>query len=312
MTSVYRARAVQEPQIQFDHIFCVDRGGSEAYEDLENTDMRLVGREILADYINFSAKHSKYSELRITSLPELPSKVSSVEIGRVIYEFHSPNASIIRRELAELDVNSVDEIWTPSDWCSELVESLKPQDNQVAIKTVPNQVDTRYFNRKGQRASLSRPEGAIPVSWIGRLENNQKNYLDFLLTIRKLPKQYYGLMLYSFENDPDRVQKFLGDAAAFGVLDRIELYSDVPQPAVSDIHRAVRDAGGVFYSTSLSESFGYAVLEAALCGCRVVSFDVGPLRQHPVTGVTFIDVGDIRGAVSAILEVSKSNTVVEK
>lgn len=300
MTSVYRARAVNNPDTQFDQIFCVDRGGVEAFQELPNMDMRLIHRDRLANYIQFVSQEIKYSDLRITSMPELPAKLTNADVGRVIYEFHSPDASIISRELETLDPNAIDEVWTPSDWCSELVDSLRPQRMHFPIRTVPNLVDTRFFKEAGKSALLPRSSEFIPVSWIGRLENTQKNYLDFLRTLRGLPDQYYGLMIYSFENNPDRIQKFLGDAAAFGVLDRIEIYSDVPQPAVSDIHRAVRDAGGVFYSTSLLESFGYAVLEAALCSCPVVSFDVGPLRQHPVDGVTFVDIGDIHGAVAAI------------
>lgn len=300
MTSVYRARAVHNPHTQFDQIFCVDRGGIEAYQDLPNLDMRLVNRDRLANYIKFATKKIKYSDLRITSMPELPAKIENVDVGRVIYEFHSPDASIISRELEKLDPKAIDEVWTPSDWCSDLVDSLRPNRMHFPIRTVPNLVDTRFFNDRGVNARLPRSNEFIPVSWIGRLENTQKNYLDFLRTLRGLPENYYGLMIYSFENNPDRIQKFLGDAAALGVLDRIEIFSDVPQPTVSDIHRAVRDAGGVFYSTSLLESFGYAVLEAALCGCPVVSYDVGPLRQHPVSGVTFVDVGDIPSAVEAI------------
>lgn len=300
MTSVYRARAVNNPDTQFDQIFCVDRGGAEAFQDLANMDMRLVERERLANYIKFVAQGTKYSELRITSMPELPAKLTNLDVGRIIYEFHSPDATIISRELEKLDPNAIDEVWTPSDWCSELVDSLRPQRMHFPIRTVPNLVDTRFFQETGRSALLPRSKDFIPVSWIGRLENTQKNYLDFLRTLRGLPEEYYGLMIYSFETNPDRIQKFLGDAAALGVLDRIEIYSDVPQPVVSDIHRAVRDAGGIFYSTSLLESFGYAVLEAALCGCPVVSYDVGPLRQHPVDRVTFVDIGDIQGAINAI------------
>lgn len=300
MTSVYRARAVHAPHSQFDYVFLNDRGGLGAYGDLPNIDARLVENERLIPFLRAISKQKTYAELRITSQPTLPSLLEDLDVGRLIYEFHSPIPSIISNELKKLDSSSLDEVWVPSQWAADLVDSLRPKRMHFPITVVPNLTDSRHFVPDGPTVPLPRSGQQIPISWIGRLENSQKNYLDFLRTLRLLPDRFFGLVIYSLEHEPDRLQKFLGDAASLGVLDRIEIYSDVPQPEVAAIHRSVRDAGGAFYSTALSESFGYAVLEARLTKCPVISYDVGPLRAHPVKGIKFLDVGDILGAADYI------------
>lgn len=308
MTSVYRARSIYEPETEFVNVFCEDKGGRQAFDALSNVDVRFVPQARLAHYIDHALRVEEFDQLRITSIPKLPEQLKNSKRTSVIYEFHSPAASIVRRELEALDIRYVDEVWAPSSWAAAFVESLAPRRMHLEVRSRPNLVDRANFNPQGRVAKLDAVKG-IPVSWIGRLENSQKNYLDFLRVLAALPSEYSGLMIYSLETQPARVERFLGDAAQYGVLDRISLYGNVPQPEVAAIHRAVRDRGGVFFSTALLESYGYAVIEAALCGCPVVGFDVGPLAQHEVDGIRMIPVGDLIEARRAIEMVCSESVV---
>ncbi|MFJ2617902.1 glycosyltransferase family 4 protein [Glutamicibacter sp. NPDC087344] len=306
MTSVYRARALHHPNTQFDHVFEADRGGRQAFVSLPNSSVRIIEENRSANYLSYLLSQVDYRQLRITSRPGLLDKLVIPSNTSVVYEIHSPNPKIIARELKSLSMERIDEIWTPSDWASQLVQSLLPARKHATIRTVPNLVDTTNFRTESTKSySFLKREGK-PVSWIGRLENTQKNYLDFLRILKLLPRDHYGLVIFSYENTPDRLERFLGDAAMLGVDDRLQIYGNVPQPEVADIHRAVRDAGGAFCSTALSESFGYAVLEAALTDCPVVAYDVGPLAEHPIP-VHLTAVGDLRGTAEAIREITESN-----
>lgn len=305
MTSVYRARSLNQPNVQFDHVFEVDRGGQEAYTSLPNAAVRIVENSRSANYLSYLLGEIEYQQLRVTSRPELLNKLVVPKHTSVIYEIHSPNSEIIARELKSLKMENVDEIWTPSNWARDLVQSLLPARKHATIRTVSNLVDGQNFRPDDSNISSFRKRRGKPVAWIGRLENTQKNYLDFLRILKLLPEDHYGLVIFSLESTPERLERFLGDAAMLGVADRLQIYGNVPQPEVAAIHRGVKESGGVFCSTALSESFGYAVLEAALSGCPVVSYDVGPLSEHPVP-VRFTRVGDLRGTARAIQEVTNS------
>lgn len=300
MATVYRTRALKNPDIQFDLIFENDRGGLNAYRDLQNVDVRIVEHGRLANYVTYILSVHGYREIRITSYPQLIKSIKLPNSTSSIYEFHSPDRGILERELNTLDGAMFDEIWAPSQWAVDLIQFLAPRNMPLRIRAMPNMVDDEFFCLDGASMSFDL-HGRIPISWIGRLENTQKNYLDFLRTLKSLPDSYCGLVVFSLEHEPDRLGRFLGDAALLGVANRLRIYSNFPQRLVADFHRGVRDAGGVFYSTSLSESFGYAVYEAALCGCPVVSYDVGPMADHPVSDVEFVPVGDILDARRSIL-----------
>lgn len=294
---------MRNPNHQFDHIFAFDRGGRKAYDALSNASVRIYQKGRVPAAVNFAVGQLDYRQVRITSNPELPAKLTVSESTSVIYEFHSPEKAIVERELENLDTRYVDEIWAPSEWAVEFVKSLTPARMHLNIRAVKNPVDSDNFVESGPVAPLANHK-KIPVSWIGRLENSQKNYLDFLRILKGLPGNYFGVVVFSLESSPDRLERFLGEAAMLGVSDRIRLYSNVPQTEVAAIHRAVRDAGGVFLSTALSESFGYAVLEAALCGCPVVAYDVGPLRDHLSDKIHLVDVGDILNSKRIIQNIS--------
>lgn len=302
MTTVYRTRVQANPDIWFDHVFQVDRGGLVSLESLHNADVRITKKAEYLLYLNYVLRSIKYDQVRLTSLAGVVNKLEPPDRTTVIYEVHSASEHTIRQEVESLDMTRIDEVWVPSTWSAERVQHSLPRKTHATIRVEPNLVDTMTFVDSPEPMAPLALRDTIPISWIGRLENVQKNYLDFLRLLRLLPDQYYGLIIYSYEDEPGRIEKFLGDAAILGVRDRIRIYSDVPQHEVADIHRAVRDAGGAFCSTALSESFGYAVLEASMCGCPVVTYDVGPLRKHANPLITFLPVGDIRGLATAITQ----------
>lgn len=304
MTSVYRARALENPETQYDFIFLFDRGGLQTYEALPNCTVRIVRKDRLKNYVNYLLSIFSYHEISITSIPELPGQLEWNGRTSVFYEFHSPIAGIVESELSRLDFDAVDEIRAPSEWAAEFVRSRLPRRKHVRVRSVPNMIDKASFGPDGSVAAAQSRNAQTPLLWIGRFENTQKNYIDFLRVMKLLPDNFYGLMVASLETDPARMAALLAAAAYYGVEDRVDIYLNVAQQEMGSIHRMVAKEGGAFCSTALSESFGYGVAEAGACGASVVAYDVGPLREHPITNYRLVPVGSLVGMADAILEVT--------
>lgn len=300
MTSVYRARALSRPDVLFDFIFINDREGSGAFEALPNCSVRIVRKDRLADFVNYLLATREYEELSITSVPDLPGALVRQKATQVFYEFHAPAASIIDNELNKLDIDAVDTLRAPSDWASSLVRGRLGAASGVNVVTANNIVDGKTFASEGPLAPSVGREDGMPVLWIGRFENAQKNYVDFLRVLSLLPEKYYGLMIGSLETDPERMGRVLGAAGYFGVEDRVDMYLNVAQQDMGGIHRMVADRGGVFCSTSLSETFGYGIVEAGRCGVPVAAYAVGPIKEHAIERVRYVPVGSIAGMAYAV------------
>lgn len=305
MTSVYRARALAEPETHFDLVFELDRDGQSAFTDLPNVDVRIVPKERMVGFINYVGAQRSYDLVTLCTMPKVPSQLKLPDRTKLVYEIHNPLPDTVKRELKQLDPGDIDEIWTPSDWASDLVRQSAARRQHFPVRTVSNLVDTTRFNTDNPGRAPLRPQG-IPILWIGRLENIHKNYIDFLRIIKLLPDSFYGIMLVSLEEQPGRFAKPITEASQLGVEHRIDFMLNVAQQDVADLHRAVAAAGGAYCSTALSETFGYGVLEAGLCGVPVVAYDVGPLRDHKLPNYELVPVGSLVECADAIQRVCRS------
>lgn len=304
ITSVYRGRALRNPDVQFDLVFSADRDGRSAFTDLPNVDVRIVSPKKLVAYLNRVVSTVDYSEVRICTHKDLPGQLKAPVGTRVIYEVHSPMAKTVLAELGGLDVSAVDEVWAPSEWAAELVRSSLPRRRHVPVRVRPNPVDTSRFTTALDSRLPLRRTGEVPVLWIGRFENQHKNYIDFLRVLKLLPEEFYGIMIVSLEEDPERFSRPILEASMLGVEDRLDLHLNIAQQDVADLHRAVAAAGGVYCSTALYETYGYAVVEASLCGVPVVAYQVGPLTDHQLVRYRLVPVGSVKELARAIVEES--------
>ena len=88
--------------------------------------------------------------------------------------------------------------------------------------------------------------------------------------------------------------------------DRLILLMDVSPSALSELYRAVAAANGAYVSTSLMESFGYAIAEASSFGVPVVAYDVGAVGEHEGGAsqqLHLVDVGDLDAMAEKIRDV---------
>ncbi|WP_084042924.1 glycosyltransferase [Bacillus sp. J37] len=140
------------------------------------------------------------------------------------------------------------------------------------------------------------------IGWVGRLEPN-KNWKDFLLIGAKLIKEDPSIQLWMFE---DNTLSAMKERAAFeqkieelNLKNHLTIYANQPHRKMAEYYSIIGDSGGFLCSTSKVEGFGYAVLEAMICRCPVLSTDSEGVRsfiKHNNTG-KFFTLGNINQAV---------------
>lgn len=165
----------------------------------------------------------------------------------------------------------------------ELMASNYPKIPQYSFD---DPLDWKHF---GYTAYPRRP---FPImGWIGRIQPN-KNWRDFLLLGQTLIGLYPDLYLWLFEDDTMSDPAELEDlneilSVSPSLRTRLIRYSNIPHELMADYLSIIGDSGGFLLSSSIHEGFGYAVAEAMLCRCPVLSTDSGGVRRfitHNQTG----------------------------
>lgn len=160
-----------------------------------------------------------------------------------------------------------------------------------------NCFNTKTFHYK----KLPVPKNPI-IGWVGRLEEN-KNWRDFLIIGSRLSEHFPNLELWMFEDNTlstnETRTKFDRMVGELNLQKRLTIYPNQPHSKMADYFSMIGDSGGFLCSTSKVEGFGYAVLEAMVCRCPVLSTDSDGVRSfiiHNHTG-KYYNQGDINHAI---------------
>lgn len=151
----------------------------------------------------------------------------------------------------------------------QLMESFFPQIPQYCFD---DPLDCEHFGY------TTYPRKTFPViGWIGRIQAN-KNWREFLMLGQKMIHLHPEIYLWLFDDDTlsdprelDDFNQMIDDNPIFAA--RLIRYSNIPHDLMADYLSVIGDSGGFLISTSIREGFGYAVAEAMLCRCPVLSTD---------------------------------------
>ncbi|MDN4605035.1 glycosyltransferase family 4 protein [Paenibacillus sp. F6_3S_P_1C] len=150
------------------------------------------------------------------------------------------------------------------------------------------------------------PKNYPVLAWIGRIQVN-KNWKEFLQIGIQLLSSQPEMYLWIFQDDtladPEEKARFDQFVAETGIASKLILYSNIPHEHMADYLSIIGDSGGLLCSTSILEGFGYAVAEAMLCRCPVLSTDSDGIRRlviHNQTGKIYSR-GNIEEATSEAL-----------
>ena len=132
------------------------------------------------------------------------------------------------------------------------------------------------------------PLNTINIVIISRLAH--KKGIDLLVDIipevvSRIPNAYF--IIRGFGEKYELLEQ-LRDK--YSLQHKIDLGPGIPHDQV----RYVLSRGHIFLNTSLSETFCLSMLEAAACGLRVVSTDVGGIPEVLPPGIAYLAKADAR------------------
>lgn len=197
--------------------------------------------------------------------PPFPAMIDAVDFGgrRVIVRVHRIEATETDH-VAHAPWGKIDDAIVVSE---DIRRRVLRQAPEIAFTTrlhlVPNGVDTDRF-RPGSGADAKR------IGWGGlmTLRKNPTLALHVLARLLAIDPDY-RLHMCGMDGEPFAIETFSYQVGMLGLERSVVWDGNLPQQAMPDWHR--RNAA--LLHTSLHESFGYIVAEAALCGCRVAMLD---------------------------------------
>ncbi|MBJ6363806.1 glycosyltransferase family 4 protein [Paenibacillus sp. GCM10012307] len=138
---------------------------------------------------------------------------------------------------------------------------------------IQNAVDTETFSSQRPDNQLEPAHGPV-LAWVGRLEKN-KNWLLYIETAVELIKSVPNLQLWMFEDanlfEPQERAYFDRLVSYYQLAGRLTVRSNIPHHQMPLYFSAIDQSGGLLFSTSHVEGFGYAVAEAMSCSCPVLA-----------------------------------------
>ncbi|MBO7742815.1 glycosyltransferase family 4 protein [Paenibacillus sp. MWE-103] len=221
--------------------------------------------------------------------------------GLLIFEIQGlgtlKTASDILRDIAGRVLQTADAVLYPET--SHIRQLMNENMPGVPHFCFDDPLDTKDFGY------VSYPPKPFPViGWVGRIEEN-KNWRDFLLIGARLAALEPTCYLWVFGDlslgEPREKALFEQWVDALRLREKLVMHANIPHEQMADYMSIIGDSGGFLLSTSILEGFGYAVAEAMLCRCPVLTTDSDGIRrflEHDVTGKLYPRT-DIAKAVQA-------------
>jgi glycosyltransferase involved in cell wall biosynthesis len=168
------------------------------------------------------------------------------------------------------------------DVSQSIIRSIHPK---IPVKTLPNGVNTDYFNRDSQqglqkRMELNIPQNAIVIGNVAvfRFQKRLKEWLQVMKKITDQHDNVYGLLVGAGPLEAD-VKKTLAD---------LNLEKKVILPGLQTDMKPFYSAMDIFMMSSSFEGLPIALLEAMSMSCAIVTTDAGGIKEvirHDLDGL---------------------------
>ncbi|MBD2846734.1 glycosyltransferase family 4 protein [Paenibacillus sp. IB182496] len=264
------------------------------------------------DKINALIARENYDAIIVCSDIALLQQIKRMNYGGyIVFEIQGlgtyEHARLILEQMKAAILSSADGLLYPKT--AHLVQMLTAAFPNKLHFCFDDPVDTLAFGY------TTYPKKSFPiVAWIGRIEKN-KNWREFLRIGSKLRERFPSLYLWLFDDaelfEKSELEDFYVLAAELGLSDCLIRQSNVPHELMADYLSLIGDSGGCLCSTSITEGFGYAVAEAMLCRCPVLSTNSDGVKAFviPETTGMFYEIGDIDQAAELATTLMKNEAL---
>lgn len=200
-----------------------------------------------------------------------------------------------RRQLAFLQARSSDGVIVPSGAMAEYVSGWRGWPASAELSVVPHAVaiDDFPFAQRMWPPPTDRPLRLLSVSHASP-HKGQELLFDLVAELLGTGQPAELWVTFSLDDAPEFVGSLQARARSLGVEGSIRFLG-----RTTDVARLYRDADLMVFP-SLSESFGFPVLEAMACGIPVVASQIGPTEELLGDDGTYFVRGDVAGAASAV------------
>lgn len=175
-----------------------------------------------------------------------------------------------------------------------LMNAIQKYYPEIRKYSFHNCIDTNMFTYRSSPHGITSPI----VGWVGRLEKN-KNWNAFLEIGSLLVRSNPSIQLWIFQDDTLSSQiektKFNQKVNLLRLQNNLKIFSNIRHDLMAEQYSIIGDSGGFLCSTSITEGFGYAVVEAMACRCPVITTDSDGVKNfiiHNQTGKFFSSVTD--------------------
>lgn len=197
--------------------------------------------------------------------PPFPAMIEAIDFAgrRVIVRVHRIEATetpyVANTAWAKVD----DVIVVSPDMRARVLAAAPEIQFTTRVHLIANGIDTDRFT-PGSSPDPKR------IGWAGMvtLRKNPTLALQILAKIHEADTDYQ-LHMCGLDVDPLALDTFIYQSKAMGLERSVKWDGKLSSQMMPEWHRQ----NGSFLHTSLHESFGYVVGEAALCGCRVAMLD---------------------------------------
>ncbi|MGE6489806.1 glycosyltransferase family 4 protein [Paenisporosarcina sp. NPDC076898] len=220
--------------------------------------------------------------------------------GKVIFEFHGCNSSILQ-ELFKInhgeDNGIINAIVVPSSYVAEVARANLTNRKDIPIFIALNSINTSVFYNHSSDVivdsfpKLQQWKNVPIIGWVGRLDPNKnwEKLLSMFFEIKLKNPRVKLAIVSDITTSPD-VHLFYEKALQCNLLEDIILLPNVPYEKMPSYYSLIAQSGGVVLSTSFSEGYPLNLLEAQACECPIVCTDIEGSKEivkDKLTGFTF-------------------------
>jgi len=262
---------------EIDLIFLYDLGAKDIFNDLP---VKLyIEKNIMK--VKDLILNNKYDIVVSIDTPQVHRILKMLpKYTEVILEIHTgyyENREYIREKNIPKNTKI---IIVPSNHFKNLIEQeIAPL--IIPIEIVPNPVGEDFFNSE-INFEITKNQDVIPILWIGRFDN-LKNWREsvkiFSLLLQENKYKFEFLFIGGYKSFNSEIKGFLDYLKKYKIMPFTIWLPYVNHQNIQKIYRLIDKRGGLFLSTSKSESFGLTVAESMASMCPIVASNIQAYKE---------------------------------